>query len=143
MHDTQEDVKEQLNDTLSSLKFQSYFLSPLISGIVVTLAIIIMRILREIGEQVSNLGNVSVGFLASFGQVRITAFEFIMIVSIYIIETAIILAMFINSIESGEDPIGKQNILGSSLIIGFVVFTICMLATLALFGPLISGAIVR
>ncbi|MBI4174575.1 MAG: hypothetical protein HY517_02930 [Candidatus Aenigmarchaeota archaeon] len=142
LHDTQEDVKEQLNDTLSSLKFQSYFLSPLISGIVVTLAIIIMRILREIGERVSDIGNVGVPFLAAFGQVRITAFEFIMIVSIYLIETAIILAMFINSIESGEDQIGRQNILGSSLIIGFVVFTICMLATLALFGPLISGAII-
>ncbi len=143
LHDTQEDVKEELNDTLSSLKFQSYFLSPLISGVVVTLAIIIMRILKEIGERVTNVGNVGVPFLANFGQVRITAFEFILIVAIYLIETAFILAIFINSIESGEDPIGKQNITGNSLIIGFIVFTVCMLATLALFGPLISSSIIR
>ena len=143
LHDTQEDVKEQLNDTLSSLKFQSYFLSPLISGIVVTLAIIIMRILKDIGERVSEFGNVNVPLLASFGQVRITAFEFILIVAVYLIETAFILAMFVNSIESGEDPIGRQNIMGNSLIIGFIVFTVCMLATLALFGPLISNTIVR
>ena len=141
LHDTQEEVQESLNDTLSSLKFQSYFLSPLICGIVTTLAIIIMRILREIGEKVTDLGSVNVPFLASFGQVRITAFEFILIVTIYLIETAFILAMFINSIESGEDQIGQQNIAGYSLIIGFVVFSACMLGTLVLFEPLISGIV--
>src|SRR3989338_6352651 len=143
LHDTQEEVQESLNDTLSSLKFQSYFLSPLICGIVTTLAIIIMRILREIGEKVTDLGSVNVPFLASFGQVRITAFEFILIVTIYLIETAFILAMFINSIESGEDQIGQQNIAGYSLIIGFVVFSACMLGTLVLFEPLISSSLVR
>jgi len=143
LHDTQEDVKEELNDTLSSLKFQSYFLSPLISGIVVTLAIIIIKILKQISEQTSNLGSVSVPLLASLGGVKITPFEFILIVTIYLIETAFILAMFINSIESGEDPIGKQNITGTSLIIGFIVFTVCMLATLVMFEPLINSSLVR
>jgi len=143
LHDTQEDVKEQLNDTLSSLKFQSYFLSPLISGIVVTLAVIIIKILRQISEQTSNLGSVSVPFLTSLGNVKITPFEFILIVGVYLIETAFILAMFINSIESGEDPIGRQNITGTSLIVGFVVFTVCMLVTLVMFEPLITSSLVR
>lgn len=143
LHDTQEDVKEELNDTLSSLKFQSYFLSPMISGIVATLAIIIIKILKQIGEQVSGLGNVSVPFLTSLGNVRITPFEFILIVSIYLIETAFILAMFINSIESGEDSIGRQSITGTSLIIGFVVFTVCMIGTLVMFEPLIVNTIAR
>jgi hypothetical protein len=31
LHDTQEEVQENLSDTLNSLKFQSYFLTPLIS----------------------------------------------------------------------------------------------------------------
>ncbi|HLD38767.1 MAG TPA: hypothetical protein VJB05_00460 [archaeon] len=143
LHDTQEEVQEQLNDTLNSLKFQSYFLSPMISGIVVTLAVIIMRILLQIGKKVADFGQVNVPFLAQFGQVKITAFEFILIVSIYLIETAFILAMFINAIESGEDKIGRQDVTGRSLVVGFIVFTICMLLTLALFGPLIEGSLVQ
>ncbi len=138
LHATQEEVKEELNDTINSLKFQSYFLSPLISGVVVTLAVIILRILREIGERVSELGQVNVPFLTAFGAVKITPFEFIIVVGIYLIETSFILSMFVNAIESGEDPIGRQNITGYSLLIGFVVFAICMLVTLALFAPLIS-----
>ncbi|HIG96912.1 MAG TPA: hypothetical protein HA230_01025 [Candidatus Aenigmarchaeota archaeon] len=143
LHDTQEEVQDQLNDTLNSLKFQSYFLSPLISGIVVTLAVVIMRILTEIGKKVANFGSINVPFLAQFGQVKITAFEFILIVSIYLIETAFILAMFINSIESGEDKIGRQDVTGRSLVVGFIVFTVCLLLTLALFGPLIENTLTQ
>lgn len=142
LHDTQEEVKEELNDTLNSLKFQSYFLSPLISGVVVTLAIIIMRILANIGESVKDI-DISIPLLDNIGKTGITAFDFIMVVAIYLIETAFILSMFINSIESGEDPIGRQNITGKSLIVGFVVFTICMLGTLAIFEPLITNTIVK
>ena len=115
----------------------------MISGIVVTLAVIIMRILLQIGKKVADFGQVNVPFLAQFGQVKITAFEFILIVSIYLIETAFILAMFINAIESGEDKIGRQDVTGRSLVVGFIVFTICMLLTLALFGPLIEGSLVQ
>lgn len=139
LHDTQEEVNEQLNDTLNSLKFQSYFLSPLISGIVVTLAIIIMRILASIGARVSDLNSASVPFLADFSTVAITPFEFIMIVSIYLIETSFILSMFISQIENGEDPIGRNDITGKSLVIGYIVFVVCLLLTLAIFEPLISG----
>jgi hypothetical protein len=142
LHDTQEEVRGELSDTLNSLKFQSYFLSPLISGIVVTLAIVILRILQQIGTKVTDLGTVTVPFLAQFSNVAITPFEFIMIVSIYLIETAFILAMFVSAIENGEDPIGRQNITGNSLLVGFTVFTVCLLVTLAIFGSLISGVLV-
>ncbi len=139
LHNTQEEVIEVVSDTLNSLRFQAYFLSPMISGVVVTLAIIIMRILGQIGERVTELGNVNVPFLSSFADVAINPFEFITIVSIYLIETAFILSMFINSIESGEDPIGRQNITGYALIIGYTVFVGCMLLTLVMFSPLISS----
>ncbi len=139
LHDTQEEVKGELSDTLNSLRFQAYFLSPMISGVVVTLAIIIMRILGQIGERVTDLGNVNVPFLSSFADVAITPFEFIAIVSIYLIETAFILSMFINSIENGEDPIGRQNTTGYALVMGYTVFVGCMILTLAMFGPLITS----
>jgi len=142
LHLTQEDVKEQLNDTISSLKFQVFFLSPMISGVIVTLAIIIMRILKQLGSQASTFSSGSMPFLDQFGKANITPFQFIIVVGIYLIETCFILSMFINTIESGEDPIGQKNTTGFALIIGFVVFAVCLFATLAVFGPLITSVLV-
>jgi hypothetical protein len=139
LHQTQEDVKENLNDTLSSLKFQAYFLSPLISGIVTTLAIIIIRILRSLSEQSQNLGGTVMVYFDMFKDIPITPFEFVMIVGVYMIETSFILGMFINSIENGEDKIGQQNITGYALIIGFVIFMACLFLTLMIFGPLATA----
>ncbi|HLC67786.1 MAG TPA: hypothetical protein VJI12_02780 [archaeon] len=143
LHDTQEEVKTDLSDTINSIKFQSYFLSPLISGIVVTIAIVIIKILAQIGEASSKLPSSigTGGVLDAFSKVNITPFDFIMIVSIYLIETSVILAMFVSSIESGEDPIGRQNTTGNSMIIGFTMFLLCMSFTLMIFGPLIGSVL--
>jgi len=141
MHSTQEDVNEQLSDTINSLKFQVFFLSPMISGIIVTLAIIIMRILNQLSLQASQFTTGSLPFIEQFGQANITPFQFIFVVGIYLVETCFILSMFINTIESGDDPIGRQNLTGFSLAVGFIVFTICLFATLAVFGPLITSVL--
>jgi len=142
LHSTQEEVKEELSDTLNSLKFQAYFLSPMISGVIVTMAIIIIQILQQINIQTSNLGaagELGFGSLSSlFGGISITPFEFIIVVGIYLIETSIILAMFINQIESGDDDTGMKQIGGNALVIGYIVFIIIFFFTLAIFGPLIS-----
>jgi hypothetical protein len=142
LHLTQEDVKEQLNDTVSSLKFQVFFLSPMISGVIVTLAIIIMRILKQLGSQASAFGTGTLPFISEFGKANITPFQFIFVVGIYLIETCFILSMFINTIENGEDPIGRQNTTGYALIIGFIVFSVCLFATLAVFSPLITSILI-
>lgn len=141
VHDTQEEVKESLSDTLNSLKFQAFFLTPMISGIVGTLAIIIIQILRGLAQQAPDLGG-SVDFLADLGSIAITPFQFIMIVAVYMIETSIILAMFINAIENGDDEIGKQNTIGYTLLIGFVVFAVCLLLSLAIFKPLVTTTLI-
>jgi Flp pilus assembly protein TadB len=138
LHDTQEDVKEALSDTLSSLKFQAYFLTPMISGVVGTLAIIIIQILRNLGEQSAGFGS-EVPMLEQFSNISITPFAFVLIVSIYMIETSFILSLFINSIENGEDDIGKNNTTGYTLLIGFFVFAMCLLLTLMIFKPLIPA----
>jgi hypothetical protein len=142
LHQTQEEVTESLNDTLSSLKFQAYFLSPLISGVVSTLAIVIIRILRGLSSQADILGSAS-GFFESFREINITPFEFVAIVAIYLIETSFILGMFINGIENGEDRVGRQNITGYALIIGYVIFAVSLFMTLLVFGPLATSVLTQ
>ena len=141
LHSTQEDVREELSETSNSLKFQLYFLSPMISGIVVTLAIIIIRILKSLSQTVGDLQGIQIPFIMQFSNINVTPFQFIMVVGIYIIETCIIISLFINNIENGDDEIGRMHTTGYSLLVGFVMFTVFTLATLMVFGPLITTLI--
>ncbi len=140
LHETQEDVKENLSDTLNSLKFQAYFLSPFISGIIVTMAIIIVGTLQKLSSQLSAPGFSNVP-LTTFQNITIQPFEFIVVVGIYMIETTFILGGFINGIENGEDSIGKQYTIGNAIIVGFTVFVLSLFISLSIFGPIISGGI--
>jgi len=144
LHQTQEEVKSELNDVLNSLKFQALFLSPFISGVTVTMAIIMIRILSELGQKFQQLeasGSTFAGFISMLKEVHITSVDFILVVGIYLIETCILLSIFINGIENGEDPIGRNNLIGYVLIIGFIVFIVSVFITLSLFGPLATSAV--
>lgn len=138
LHKTQEDIKDELSETLSSMKFQLYLLSPLICGIVTTLTVLILRILAEISQQVSGFGIASVPFITDIGKSDITSFQFIMVVGIYLIETCFILSYFINGIENGRDDIAFRSLMSYSLTVGFVVFVVVLAATMIMLGPLIT-----
>lgn len=134
IHATQEQINDQLSEPVSSMRFQLYFLSPMISGVVVTLTIIILTILRSLSEKTAALP--LSGFVPLFGKVGITTFEFVIVVAVYLLETIFILSYFINGIENGSDTIGRQHTTGIALIIGFGVFVITLGITLMIFGPL-------
>ena len=136
LHKTQEDIKDNLSEALSSMKFQLYFLSPLISGIVTTLTVLIINILAEITEQVGGIGSTPIPFL--IGETNITPFQFIIVVGVYLIETCFILSYFINGIENGRDDIAFRSLMAYSLTIGFVVFALTLATTMIIFGPLIT-----
>lgn len=139
IHDTQEEVKDELSDPLSSMKFQAFFLSPLISGVVITLTILMLNIIQELVARVGDLP--SVPLLSQFQQIAITPFEFVLIVGVYVIETAFILGYFINGIENGEDDIGRKSITGYALFVGFIIFMVTLFVTLMIFSPLTLAVI--
>jgi hypothetical protein len=136
IHRTQEEVRDELNDALSSMRFQSFFLSPLISGVVVTLAIIIITILSELSQTIE--GTTIALPILSMNETAITPFQFVLVVAIYLVETSIILSSFVNGIENGEDPIGRQSLTANSLIISFITFVIVLTVTLVIFTPLVT-----
>ena len=113
----------------------------MISGVIVTMALIIIQILQQLNLQTSNLGS-TVGDLGNiFGQITITPFEFIMVVGIYLIESSFILSFFTNEIESGDDDTGLKKTAGNALITGYLVFVLIFAATYVLFGPLINQVV--
>lgn len=134
VHATQEQINDELSESVSSMKFQLYFLSPMIAGVVVTLTVIILSILRSLTEKTAALplGN----FVPLFGKVGITTFEFVIVVAVYLVETVFILSYFINGIESGSDTVGRQHTTGMALIVSYAVFVITLAITLMIFGPL-------
>ena len=136
LHETQEDIREQLSEPVSSMKFQLFFLSPMISGVIVTLTTMMLQILEELSIKTKDL---PFGFPWDLSHVSITNFQFIIVVAVYVIETCFILSFFVNGIENGRDDIGRRNLTSRALAVGFAVFVLTLTITLAIFGPLISG----
>ncbi len=143
IHETQEEIEEEMGDIISSLKFQAFFLSPLVSGVVVTTATIIIRILNQLHQTVGGMTNVPGGgfgtsLLGAWGQIPINPGAFQLIVGLYLVETLLLLSMFISGIETGEDKIAKRDLTASILLIGFIVYIISLGITLLVFGPMVA-----
>jgi len=137
IHETQEQIHDQLNDVMSSLRFQAFLLTPLVSGIVVTMATIVIKIMGHLSTTIANIKSQAYMMpLMPFGQLAVTPGEFQLVCSIYFIETSILIGMLLNGIENGEDEIGRQSLTASILGIGFIVYVISLFITLTVFEPL-------
>lgn len=143
VHNVKEEIKEILGETISSMKFLAMFLAPLIAGVTVTMAVIILQILTSLGAALGSLitegaTNAAQGMFltpwALAGEVPIAPAGFQMIVGIYMIEIAILLSMFLNKIEYGEDVIGERSIMGQIILIAVFVYFFSWLAVYSMFG---------
>jgi Flp pilus assembly protein TadB len=150
VHEVKEEIDDILGETTSSMKFLAMFLSPLVSGITVTLAVIILKILTSLGSTMKSLvtqGGSNVNAAQSFflipwalsGQLPITPAFFQIIVGIYMIETAVLMASFLNGVEYGDDPVGLRNQIWGILITAIVIYMISWFVTYSMFGSTIEG----
>ncbi len=139
VHKTQQEVQALLEDVLSSMKFQAYILTPLVGGVIVTMAVFIIRILKSLAIQMQGLSSSEaagmVGFLKSPDQM-IAPGAFQLVVGIYVLETMVLLSSFINGIENGEDKIGFQDLAGKTLLIGLAVYLLALIITTVMFVPM-------
>jgi len=144
VHDVKEEIDDILGEVTSSMRFLAMFLAPLVSGVTVTMAVVIIQILSRIGETIGGLmatagsANVAQTFLfvpwAMGGTPPITPPIFQLIVGIYMIEVAVLLAVFLNGIEYGEDVIGMRDNIWKILIFGIVIYVISWVVTYSMFG---------
>jgi len=150
MHQVDEDLKNMLGETTSSMKFLGMFLAPLISGVTVTMAAIMMMIFKELGASMANLQTANVpGFsqilIGGWGGVgsMIPLGIFQLIVGIYTIEVCYLLSILTNGIENGPgDKIGERDVTGWTLLIGLIVYTLSLFVTYSMFGPMIETLLV-
>ena len=138
---TQEYIRELLSETVSSMKFQAYFLTPLITGLIVSMADIIIQILSQLGRFMENAGfgeQLGVDFAAiALGAPAITPAMFQLIVGAYLIEVILILSMFLTKIGEGENKSAQWYSAGKMLVVAVVVYFIIALTASSIFGDLI------
>ena len=147
VHDVKEQIKELLGETTSSMRFLAMFLAPMVAGVTVTMAVLIMQILTNLGAAVGSLvtegsANAAQGLLltpwAMSGAPPITPAEFQLVVGIYMLQIAFLLTIFLNKVEYGEDVIGERFLLTYTIFIALLVYVFSWFIVYSMFGGPIS-----
>ncbi|RLJ09664.1 MAG: hypothetical protein DRP15_02900, partial [Candidatus Aenigmatarchaeota archaeon] len=149
VRETQEYIRDLLTETTSSMKFQAYLLTPLITGMIVSMADIIIMVLVELGKYMDSLGMSSAmgmgfeGFSSLFGDVKnaISPSLFQLIVGIYVIEVIMILGIFLTKISKGENKPYQRYLIARMLVVGIVIYFVVAMMSKMVFGDLIKGAL--
>jgi hypothetical protein len=149
IRETQEYIRGMLSETVSSMSFQAYFLTPLITGLIVAMADIIIQVLSKLNVYMECMTQTSASAfglgssltMIEMGAPSTTPAVFQIIVGVYLLEMMVILAMFITKISEGENKSLQWYTAGKILIIGMLVYFLVSYASTSIFSELISNAV--
>jgi hypothetical protein len=146
LRETQEYIRELLAETVSSMKFQAYFLTPLITGLIVSMADVIVKVLATLGCYLEGMMTGDSDVFGGIGNLfgtgsPISPEIFQMIVGIYLIEVIMILGIFITKISIGENKTLQWYSVGKMLVVGVVIYFLVAVTASAIFGELITEAL--
>jgi hypothetical protein len=148
IRETQEYIRSMLSETVSSMKFQAYMLTPLITGLIVSMADIIIQVLTKLGCFLNNMqlnsGSTNLGLdfsLISLGTPSTSPAMFQLIVGTYLLEMLVILAMFVIRISEGDNKSLQWYTAGKMLLVGLIVYFVVAFASTSMFGDLIGNAL--
>jgi hypothetical protein len=158
VHNIEEKIKDVLSETLSTLKFQSAFIAPLISGIIVGLTSMILIILSVLGSKITAAtsaaevpstigggasaglgGSVAFGFFQMSNTIPLPFFQ--IIVGIYLIEIVIISTILASKIEFGDDHIQELDSVQKALWISIIIYFIVAVGVTIAFSGMAHVAI--
>lgn len=151
IHTTEEELKDMLSETTTSMKFLAMFLAPLISGITTTMAAVMMMIFSSLKESLAGVqttglsSNINVMMIGGWGGVgeTISVGVFQLVVGIYLVEVCVLLSILINGIENGMgDKVGERDYIGWTLLISLIVYTFSLLGSYFTFAPMIRNLLV-
>jgi len=148
MRDIEEKIRDILSETITSMKFLSMILSPLVAGITVAMAVVIINIMTNLSLQMTQITGTgieiptSATFLVglwkgSSSSIGVDMFQ--LVLGIYVIETTILLAMFVNGLENGEDRMSELDLMGKMLILSTAIYTVTLLIIYSVFGGLLQN----
>lgn len=132
-------LRDMLAEIVSDMKSNMTFLAPLLSGVVVGLAMMITSILNKLNLASLTSTETGIGNLQSILSIfnlskMIPPYHLQIIIGIYLIEIIFILTRTLVIIDSGDDKLERTNKTGKNLSIGIGLFFItAAITTLILF----------
>jgi hypothetical protein len=148
--ETQEYIRDLLSESTSSMTFQAYMLTPMITGLIVSMSDIIIKVLLILGQRLQGLTtganlpfNITGLFFGAGGGMKsaVSPEIFQLIVGIYLIEVIIILAVFLTKITQGDNNIAQWYLSGKMLIVALTMYFMIALGASFMFGELIAKAV--
>ena len=155
VHKIEEKIKDVLSETLSTLKFQSSFIAPLISGIIVGLTSMILIILSVLGDKIGAAtsatatpgaiggpglgGSMAFGFFEMSNTIPLPVFQ--IVVGIYLVEIVIISTLLASKIEFGDDRIQEMDSIYKSMLISIIIYFVVSLGVTIAFAGMAKVAI--
>jgi len=142
----EERLRDLLADVVTSMKGQISFLTPVIAGIVVSIASLISEVITKLSE----IGNIS-GFEGDIPVVGgalsglpfeidnvIPPYFFQLVVGLYVVQVIIILTVLSQKIESGADNLSVEYSLGKNLFRSTVLYCLVSLIGVLVFKGVAS-----
>ncbi len=130
------------------MKFQAYLLTPMVTGLIVSMAQVIIKVLSILSQRLQSLStgsslpiNISSGLFTGGGSASVSPEMFQMIIGIYLIEVIIILAMFMTKISQGENKVYMWYSAGKMLIVAVTMYFLVALGASIMFGGMIEQAV--
>ncbi len=147
VNEIEDKIEDVLSDTVSTLKFQTTFIAPIITGIVIGLTSMIMIVLYSLSEQVNYLFQSSVSGsygipMGTFGlgffsmSKSLPLFHFSVVVGFYMLEFTLISIYLESRIENGEDNIMFMNSIAKMFTMAMVILFIISVVITYAFGGL-------
>ncbi len=143
-------LKDLLADILSDMKSNMVFLAPLLSGIIMGLAVMITTIIGGLGKFSNQIGQgaegaMNVGSMGAFMQLfnasdMIPPYWLQIIIGLYLIEIVFILTSTLVSIQSGKDDLETTHETAKNLQRAIVFYVV--VAFISIFALSLLGAVV-
>lgn len=151
MHSVDERLKDLMADTISGMKSQVKFLTPVISGIVIGITSMVTTILNQLGTQLTKLqtetaaaqagaGGAAAGLTQLFGD-GMPTFYFQIVVGFYVVQIVYILTLLVNGIENGFDKLSEEYEVGNNMTRSTLMYCLLSLGVMFAFN-MIAGNII-
>lgn len=143
----EEVIKSLLDEVVSQMKMLGNFIAPIITSIAGVMALMIVGILVEMGEELGGAENGGsaaiegvVGDVAMLHSVNnaVPPTLTLLIISLYLLTVMLILGYFTSGIEFGFDRINMDISIAKTIITGTVVFTLIVLSGSVILPQFIS-----
>lgn len=144
IHTVNERLKDLLSEITSSMKSQISFMAPMIAGIVVGVAYMVVTIINKLNESMPKDNASGIPGLGGLGALLNTRFvipsyHFQLIVGIYVVQVIVILTYLANAIENGVDDVAFKNSLSKNMIFGMSLYLAISLIGIIIFTILAGG----